>query len=422
MTMRGTFTLTLMLALAASLGFSQDTGTGGTSAASSNNNANAVVYIGGSSGRSYTSSYAGVVSSPGAYPGYAPENGACRLFWSPSERILSMDEIRSMANGAKLGKDKIHSTPVNSQAIPDNQDPIEFTQYNSQVPGPGGIFYTDDKTLASVVVQGKYLHTSEEALGVALLEAKRISHTSRVTVIECPEVESLTKGRSIGLGGSVAETTGAGAVATSTSAGFSFGTSRSGRQEHKIFYVYALNKGEVIAPWAKEEQEAKARAKNSPPSAPQPTPTPQPAPPPAPAKVDAPAPPPPAPAPVAAAAPAPIAACDIPQLTIYFEFNRSEVKPEYRENIRTMADWLKGHSATCKVQVQGHASKEASEHYNDPLGNDRARAVYNLLLAYGAPQSAMLEHASLGKDFPKGEFEKENRRVILVVQGPSSGR
>jgi len=85
-----------------------------------------------------------------------------------------------------------------------------------------------------------------------------------------------------------------------------------------------------------------------------------------------------------------------------------------------MADWLKSHS-TCKVQVQGHASQEASRDYNVKLGQSRWDTVYNLLLAAGVSKYN-LEAASLGKDFLKGDFPDENRRVILVVQGPSSGR
>jgi outer membrane protein OmpA-like peptidoglycan-associated protein len=124
---------------------------------------------------------------------------------------------------------------------------------------------------------------------------------------------------------------------------------------------------------------------------------------------------------------APIANCDIPSLTIDFYFARYDIAPdkvpikdEYGSEIKSLATWLENHPA-CKVLVEGHASTEGSNAYNDGLADNRAQTLYNLLRADGVPES-QLEHASFGKYFPRHDYNSENRRDILVVQGPASGR
>lgn len=85
-----------------------------------------------------------------------------------------------------------------------------------------------------------------------------------------------------------------------------------------------------------------------------------------------------------------------------------------------VAQWVINHPE-CEIQIQGHTDKVASENYNWALGGRRATAVYNLLIADGAPKEK-LQKASLGKDLPKGDYDKENRRVILRVLTSASGK
>jgi outer membrane protein OmpA-like peptidoglycan-associated protein len=437
--------LPLALMLTASLGVSQSggsgsnngngtvTGNGSATLSNSNSGADASIINNSTTNNNSTNQRQFNQALPGpsdtVFPGYAPKNDSCHVLYPPPLRNPTMDEVRSMAKGNKLDKHQMHIDVVDRKAVTKTGDPVDvhLVPYWAKL-----IAFSDDIILASVIIPGKYLHTEEELLGVALLEAEKVSHARRYSVMECPEVVSHTSSHGGGIGAAGADVPGSGSTANAFSLGFSFGTNNAEQQEHQIIYVLALNdNGHYDAPGTQRQPDSAQAAAPTPPPAPQPQPTPTPPPPPQAAVAPAPAPqapqpPAPAPAPTAplapqvAQTPPPDLCSNIQPLTILFVFNHYEVKPEYLDGIKAMAGWVKDHPM-CKVQVQGHASREGSVNYNIVLGNNRSDAVYNLLLADGAPKDK-LEYASLGKDFPKSDYEPLNRRVILVVQGSASGQ
>jgi len=443
-------TLLVLLLAATSLGLSQTNngGTGNTGSgngASSNAGAQAII------NNNQAPGHAGFISAaPGvgitAVPGYAPEDGVCYVYWPAIMRVLTMEAIRSLASGAKYKEGPDFNWAAAFTNKPNN-DPIELVPYNSE----SNNTWIGDAFLGSVKIRGKYGYTPEQTLAVALLKAKEKTQTRRVAVVGCSSTELDTKAGGWGLGFSGAYTPPSGTYASAVTMGISRGTSRTGREEHLVLHVIAMND------WPTDTPHAAPPAQEAPPPSPQAPaqPAQQAAPQPAPAQQAPPvssaspqtappsSPPQPqqqAPAPVAAQAPPPTApapsqaleslassnSCSIcgtiPEFTIYFLYNSYEIDPKYDEGIRVMAQWLKDHPS-CKVQVQGHASKEASKDYNYVLGNHRAEAVYNRLISYGAPPDPNgLNYASPGKVFPRGEYGEQNRRVILVIQGPASGR
>jgi peptidoglycan-associated lipoprotein len=148
----------------------------------------------------------------------------------------------------------------------------------------------------------------------------------------------------------------------------------------------------------------------------------EPAPAPAPAPVAAPAPA--APAPVAPAAESEAAKLarmsqDLMKQSVYFDFDKYDVKPEFRSVVESEASFMKQASAYSMV-LQGNCDERGSREYNIALGNKRAEAVRKQLSLLGIDAGRM-ETVSFGKEKPRATCHdescwKENRRVDFVFK------
>lgn len=103
--------------------------------------------------------------------------------------------------------------------------------------------------------------------------------------------------------------------------------------------------------------------------------------------------------------------------TIYFDFDRDEVKAEFREIIAAHGRYLAANPAA-RVRLEGHADERGSREYNIGLGERRAQAVKQALLLQGAGTS-QLSTVSYGEERPAATGSDEeswslNRRVELV--------
>jgi len=102
---------------------------------------------------------------------------------------------------------------------------------------------------------------------------------------------------------------------------------------------------------------------------------------------------------------------------IYFDFDRSEIRPEYAALIDSHAKYLAG-SGAVKIRVEGHTDERGSREYNIALAERRAQAVRRALMLQGAGD-AQLTTVSYGEERPaavgsdEASYEK-NRRVELV--------
>lgn len=106
--------------------------------------------------------------------------------------------------------------------------------------------------------------------------------------------------------------------------------------------------------------------------------------------------------------------------TIRFEYDSSEIKPEYNAVISAQARRLAGdrHAA---VRLEGHTDERGSAEYNVALGERRAQAVKKALLLQGAVES-QLSTVSYGEERPVADGHDEaawaqNRRVEIILLG-----
>lgn len=86
---------------------------------------------------------------------------------------------------------------------------------------------------------------------------------------------------------------------------------------------------------------------------------------------------------------------------IYFDFDKYDIKPEYRDMLNKKAELLKEYSCI-RVRIEGNCDARGTQEYNLALGERRARAVYEYLVMLGVNPS-QLEIISFGKERPAVE-------------------
>ncbi len=109
---------------------------------------------------------------------------------------------------------------------------------------------------------------------------------------------------------------------------------------------------------------------------------------------------------------------------VFFDTDRSTVRPDGRATLDKQSAWLKQNPATT-ITVEGHADERGTREYNLALGNRRATAVKNYLVATGI-NANRITTVSYGKERPAvvGSNEQawsQNRRGVSVVTSSQAG-
>ena len=102
---------------------------------------------------------------------------------------------------------------------------------------------------------------------------------------------------------------------------------------------------------------------------------------------------------------------------IYFEFDKSVVRPEYRGIVTAHATYAAAH-ASARITLEGHADERGTREYNLGLGERRGNSVMGLMSAQGA-RGNQLNVVSYGEERPVCRVSDEdcwrqNRRVEIV--------
>ncbi len=101
--------------------------------------------------------------------------------------------------------------------------------------------------------------------------------------------------------------------------------------------------------------------------------------------------------------------------TIYFDFDKYNIKPEMQEKIVAAAELGKTGAKSFKVKLEGNCDEWGSDEYNFALGLKRAKAVKDALVAEGIDASR-ISMVSYGESNPvctdhTRECWAKNRRV-----------
>jgi peptidoglycan-associated lipoprotein len=102
---------------------------------------------------------------------------------------------------------------------------------------------------------------------------------------------------------------------------------------------------------------------------------------------------------------------------IYFDFDKSEVRAEYRPIVAAHAAYVAAHGSA-RVTLEGHADERGTREYNLGLGERRGNSISGLLSAAGA-RGGQLDTVSYGEERPVCRVSddscwSQNRRVEIV--------
>ena len=104
---------------------------------------------------------------------------------------------------------------------------------------------------------------------------------------------------------------------------------------------------------------------------------------------------------------------------VFFDTDMSTINAEGRQTLNRQAEWLKKYS-NYQVTIEGHCDERGTREYNLALGERRANAARQYLIAQGVP-AARLKTISYGKERPDPVGSDEaawarNRRAVSALQ------
>jgi len=107
------------------------------------------------------------------------------------------------------------------------------------------------------------------------------------------------------------------------------------------------------------------------------------------------------------------------KLIVYFDFDSSNIRPEFNDLVAQHARYL-ARNATIRVRLEGNTDERGSREYNVGLAERRAQAVRRALLLQGVAESQVAT-VSYGEEKPAAAGSNEdtwakNRRVEFAYQ------
>ncbi|HYB74896.1 MAG TPA: peptidoglycan-associated lipoprotein Pal, partial [Candidatus Sulfotelmatobacter sp.] len=108
-----------------------------------------------------------------------------------------------------------------------------------------------------------------------------------------------------------------------------------------------------------------------------------------------------------------------PMKDAFFDFDKSELRDDAKAALNEDVQWLRN-NAQAKIVVEGHCDERGTAEYNLGLGERRAKAVVDYLVAAGIDK-ARIRWISYGKERPfvLGHDESAwrwNRRAHFVLE------
>ncbi len=106
---------------------------------------------------------------------------------------------------------------------------------------------------------------------------------------------------------------------------------------------------------------------------------------------------------------------------IYFDFDKYNIKTEFRDVLKKNADWLKA-NRDYNIRIEGNCDERGTSEYNMALGQRRADSAMKFLMGLGIGKDR-IDTVSYGKEKPICTEREEscwskNRRDDFVVKKP----
>jgi peptidoglycan-associated lipoprotein len=105
---------------------------------------------------------------------------------------------------------------------------------------------------------------------------------------------------------------------------------------------------------------------------------------------------------------------------VFFETDQTDLSPTAQATLDKQAAWLNQYNKY-SFTIEGHADERGTREYNFALGERRAQAVHDYLVAKGVSASRM-RTISYGKERPVAVCDdiscwSQNRRAVIVLNG-----
>jgi peptidoglycan-associated lipoprotein len=105
------------------------------------------------------------------------------------------------------------------------------------------------------------------------------------------------------------------------------------------------------------------------------------------------------------------------QRIVYFDFDKSDVKPEFLDTLTAHAKYLVANPSQ-KIRIEGYTDERGTVEYNIALGDRRAQAVRRFMLFQGV-NADQITTVSYGEAHPADAGHDEtawakNRRAVIV--------
>jgi peptidoglycan-associated lipoprotein len=103
---------------------------------------------------------------------------------------------------------------------------------------------------------------------------------------------------------------------------------------------------------------------------------------------------------------------------IYFDYDEYEIRAAAKAILEKISTWMLTNRAS-KISIEGHCDERGTNEYNLALGDKRAKAARDFLIALGVP-SGRIEMISYGEEKPVCSEKTDacyakNRRVHFVI-------
>ena len=103
---------------------------------------------------------------------------------------------------------------------------------------------------------------------------------------------------------------------------------------------------------------------------------------------------------------------------VFFAYDQADIPAEGQQTLQRQAQWLRRYP-NVSVTIEGHCDERGTREYNLALGERRAQAVKNVLVASGIP-AGRVSTISYGKERPEiphsdDQSYAQNRRGVTTV-------
>ncbi|MGE4441778.1 MAG: OmpA family protein [Desulfomicrobium sp.] len=117
--------------------------------------------------------------------------------------------------------------------------------------------------------------------------------------------------------------------------------------------------------------------------------------------------------------------CPIPEvirLKVNFDFDKSDIKPQYHQELADFAAYMKQQQSFTVVEIAGHTDSKGADDYNQKLSERRAKAVRDYLVTNFGLDGSLFSAVGYGESKPVAsndteEGRAENRRMEAELKG-----